>query len=287
MNWNSRWWLRFLTARPGTVACLLALGLAGCAGPVGSRPGAFQTRLELVNLKDRSIHMALVRPEAPRSPAVLVLYATGDAGWVGVSGDIFERLAEQGHFVAAYDSRELLAQTKRRGRLEPIEEVAATVETILEHSKRELGLPDSTPVIVTGYSRGANLVVFAAGVERLRAHLTGAVAIALTRETDFLRAPPPADRPPSVQVDAKGRIQTYPAIARAGPIPFAVLQSKVDKYVSAEESRRLFGSDTSTRRLYEVEARNHGFAGGRDQLLRALDDAMAWIEEAGPSSPVR
>lgn len=287
MNWTSQWWRRSLADRPGTAACLLALGLAGCAGPVGSRPGAFQTRPELVELNDRSIHVTLVRPEAPRSPAVLVLYATGDAGWVGVSGDILERLAERGHYVAAYDSREFLAETKRRGRLEPIEKAADAVETILEHAKRELGLPDPTPVIVTGYSRGANLVVFAAGVERLRAHLAGAVAIALTRETDFLRAPPPADRPPSVQVDKKGRIQTYPAIARAGPIPFAVLQSKVDKYVSAEESRRLFGPDTETRRLYEVEARNHGFAGGRDQLLRALDEAMAWIEETGPSFPVR
>jgi hypothetical protein len=217
----------------------------------------------------------------------LVLYATGDAGWAGVSGDILERLAEQRHFVAAYDSRELLAETKRRSKLEPIEDVAATVESILDQSKRELGLPDATPVIVTGYSRGANLVVFAAGVERLRRHLTGVVAIALTRETDFLRAPAPADRPPSVQVDEKGRIQTYPAIERAGPLPFAVIQSKVDRYVSADESRRLFGPDTGTRRLYEVDARNHGFAGGRDELLQDLDDAMAWIEATGSRSEAR
>ncbi len=122
------------------------------------------------------------------------------------------------------------------------------------------------------------MVVFTAGVKSLQRHLAGAIAIALTRETDFLRAPPLADRPPSVQVDEKGRIQTYPAIERAGSIPFAVIQSTGDKYVPAEESRRLFGPDTSTRRLYEVDARNHGFGGGRDQLLRDLDDALQWIE---------
>ncbi len=62
-----------------------------------------------------------------------------------------------------------------------------------------------------------------------------------------------------------------------GRFPLAVIQSTNDGYVRSAESRRLMGPDTPTRRLYEVESRNHSFGGGTDTLMRDLDDAMAWI----------
>jgi hypothetical protein len=136
-------------------------------------------------------------------------------------------------------------------------------------------------VIVAGFSRGANLVVFAGGVKSLQHHIAGAVAMALTRETDYLAPPAGANLPAAVQMDDKGRIQTYPAIDLFGSIPIAVIQSKGDSYVPADEARRLFGPNTPTRRLYEVNARNHGFSGGTDELIRDLDESLQWIESLG------
>jgi fermentation-respiration switch protein FrsA (DUF1100 family) len=255
----------------------LSLGF-GFGVSLAAGPDVYDKRTEPIPLGGHPLTLHLVTPKAPRSPALLVLFATGDAGWFGASGEIFDHMAERGLYVAAFDSREVVKPVERSGRRVEIAEAAAAVDTILVASRRALKLPETTPVIVTGFSRGANLVVFTAGVESLRHHLAGGVAVALTRETDFLRAPDPEQRPGNVQVDAKGRMQTYPAIERAGSIPFAVIQSTGDRYVPAAESRRLFGPDTPTRRLYEVDARNHGFSGGRDELLRDLDDALAWIE---------
>jgi hypothetical protein len=72
--------------------------------------------------------------------------------------------------------------------------------------------------------------------------------IDLTREVDYLRAPAPEERPAALQVDGQGRMQTYPAIALAGAVPFAVIQSTGDSYVPADEARQLFGPDSSARR---------------------------------------
>jgi hypothetical protein len=254
---------------------------AACAraGALSSIPGLFEARQEAMTLPRGAVNVTLVTPAKPAEPKLLILFATGDAGWLGVSGVIFEHLAARGHYAAAFDAKEILAPLKRSGELVGISDAAATIDTMIVESRRALGLPESTPVIVSGYSRGANLVVLTAGVPSLQHHVGGAIAVALTRETDFLKAPDPANRPAAVQVDAKGRIQTYPAIALAGPIPFAVIQSKGDKYVPSEEARRLFGPDTATRKLYEVDARNHGFSGGRDELLRDLDASLSWIEE--------
>ncbi len=53
----------------------------------------------------------------------------------------------------------------------------------------------------------------------------------------------------------------------------------------AAESRELLGPDTSERRLYAVESRNHSFGGGRDVLMSDLDDALRWIEVKSLSDP--
>ena len=82
-----------------------------------------------------------------------------------------------------------------------------------------------------------------------------------------------------------GRIQTYPAIERLGSIPLAIIQSTNDSYVPSAESRRLLGPDTATRRLYEVESRNHGFDGGREALMRDFDNALQWIAGRAAGAP--
>jgi dienelactone hydrolase len=252
---------------------------AACAGRFASRPGVYVTHEEKMSLPRGSLAVTYVTPAKPRSPVSMILFATGDAGWWGISGAIFEHLAGEGYYVAAYDSREIVKHAEKAEKKPTIEESAAAIDTVLVNMRRELGLAKTTPVIVTGFSRGANIVLFTAAVEQLQHHLKGAVAIALTREMDYLAAPKPEHRLPEIKVDEKGRIQTYPAIPLVGSIPFAVIQSKGDKYVPGDEARQLFGPDTETRRLYVVEAKNHGFRGGRAEMLRDLDDALEWIED--------
>lgn len=261
------------------VGSFLLASLPACAGVPSSKPGVFDVREDKATVGEHTLKLTLVKPVKVRQPEVMILLASGDAGWMGAAGDVFEHLAESGHPVAAFDSREVVKAVKKRtGNIVDIPTAAAGVESVLVQARKLLGLAESTPVIISGFSRGANLVVFTSAVPSLQHHVTGALAVALTRETDYLQAP--ANAPPG-SVDEKGRIQTYPAIARAGAIPFAVIQSKGDKYVPAEEARHLFGPDSPTRRLYQVDASNHGFSGGHDELMRDIDDALRWIESAG------
>jgi fermentation-respiration switch protein FrsA (DUF1100 family) len=233
-----------------------------------------------VVVRGHKLEVEFAKPERPRDPALLVVFATGDAGWMGASGDVLDHLVEDGYYVAGYDSKAIVRHLKHSGGFRTIPNAAAAVDELITRSKETLGLPAATPVIVTGFSRGASLVVFVAASKAIQHDVAGAVAMSLTRETDFLEAPAAADRPPELQVDDKGRMQTYPAIALAGATPFAVIQADGDKYVGSEEARRLFGPDTPTRRLYEVKSTSHGFGGAKDELLHDLDDALAWIQHA-------
>jgi fermentation-respiration switch protein FrsA (DUF1100 family) len=260
--------------RAGAAVSLLLL--SGCAG-LASRPGVFDASRQDVVVGGRTYHVTYVKPPAPGPRKPLIALFTGDAGWLGTSGVLLEHLAGAGYSVAGFDSREALKPVRQSGDRVSVSRAAETLEEAYARAKSDLGLPASTPLVVVGFSRGATVVAFTAVHPRLQAGLAGAIAIALTRESDFLKAPDPADRPPEVQVDEEGRIQLYPALGLIGSIPLAVIQSTGDKYVPSAESRRLLGPDTPTRRLYEVEARNHGFSGGDETLLRDLDDALRWI----------
>jgi hypothetical protein len=268
---------RFVLPGAVALASLCLAGVPGCAGHLASEPGVFDVRRVEAQLPGGSLHLTCVTPKTPKAPQFLILFATGDAGWRGASKPIFEHLAEQGYYVASYDSRQVIKAIKRSGDLITPAQGFRNMEKLTSQAKRGLGLPEETRTIPTGFSRGASMVVFVAADPILQPALAGGVAMGLTRELDYLKVPKTA-RTSSIQVDEKGRLQTYPALARAGSLPLAVIQSVGDKYVPAVEARQLFGPDTPTRRLYSVDASNHGFGGGRDELMRDLDDALAWID---------
>jgi predicted esterase len=258
-------------------ACALVAALGfGCAS-IPSQPGVFEVTHHDLVVDNRKIDTLYVTPAKPREPATIVAYFSGDAGFLGTAGEVLEHLAEDGFYAVGYNARDALRPYKQSGTQISIDLTADNVETALERSRVVLGLPENTPLVIAGYSRGASAVVITAAHPGLRARVAGAIAIALTRETDYLKTPRKTQRPQGLELDEKGRVLLYPALKHIGDKPLAVIQSTGDGYVPAAESRRLMGPDTPTLRLYIVEAKNHGFGGGHDALLRDLDDALQWI----------
>ncbi|HZI94434.1 MAG TPA: hypothetical protein VFE84_09335, partial [Patescibacteria group bacterium] len=140
-----------------------------------------------------------------------------------------------------------------------------------------------------GFSRGAGFMVVAAAQEALQPRPAGAVALSLTRETDFVRnrriSRKRAASPGSSTMQS-GQILTYARLKGAYDIPIAVIQSTHDRYLPAAEARVLFGPDTAGRRFREVEAKSHGFGGARDAMFRELDNVLGWIESFPPKTAV-
>jgi pimeloyl-ACP methyl ester carboxylesterase len=262
---------------------LLAIALLSCAtGPIEARqlaakPSVYTARKETFVAGSLKVDLVLVSPVSPKPQPVLIVFASGDGGLSGISKATLQHLADRGYYVAGLSSRDALKSIRdANGRI--AHHVAlASLTSLFEQARAALKLPAATPLIVTGMSRGANLAVVAAGAPDLQPAIAGGVAMALTREADYLDMPAGAEKTPGIQLDAKGRVQMYPAIQRIGTIPFAVIQSTKDSYVPSAESRQLLGPNTATRRLYEVTSSGHNFGGGEDVLFRDLDEALQWI----------
>jgi poly(3-hydroxybutyrate) depolymerase len=271
-----------LRTRP--IACRIALTVvaaawvSACAGHLTVQPDVFEAETVTVVDGNISVDLVLVKPTAPTAPSTLVVFASGDGGLRGVSMSVLQHLADRGGcYVAGYNSRDPMTEVRTSGGRVPYARAVTRIGWITRQAKEKLGLPSATPVIVTGMSRGANMVILAAADRTLQKEIVGAVAIALTREMDYVEIPAGAERLPGVKVDDERRVQTYPAVQRVGSIPLAVIQSTNDSYVRSAESRQLLGPDTSTRRLYEIKSHGHSFGGGEAEMLQALDDALNWI----------
>src|SRR5215510_4779252 len=201
----------------------IALACSACAG-LRSQLGVYEITKDSIKEGPRRISMIYAKPSTVKHPDYLVVFATGDGGWRSVSLDVFDHLAALGYMCAGINSPEAVKPVKRAGEKMSTAQAAERVGASFADAKKAFGLPESTPVIVVGFSRGATLVAFSALHPELRNQVRGAIALALTREADYLRAPP-AERAPDVLVDDQGRIQIYPALKSMGSAPVAVIQS--------------------------------------------------------------
>lgn len=259
----------------------LVLPLAGCSCRLNAPSAAnrLQTR-EPMTLHNHPLELRLFKPPHIQGGSVLIVYATGDGGWNGLGGEIFDWLTQWNYAVAGFSSKEYLEDlgyvsetdttTPRR--------LVQDYRQIIDFAESRLALPASTPLILVGLSRGAGLSVVAAGEGELNQHLAGLLAVALTKEEEHVlhrtRAPRSAGDPPRRE---RVEIQTYSYLNRLTSFPVMVVQSTHDRYLTAEAARKLFGPDTELRRLRAVEAANHSFWHGCRPLYAEAESALKWM----------
>lgn len=222
------------------------------------------------------LELHLSRPCALDARHPLVLYATGDGGWRGKDKEAFEQMVGWGYPLAGFSAPSYLRHLVRHTHATTPRDVAHDYMRLIEVSKARLGIPADTPTILVGVSRGSGLAVAAAGEPELQKSLAGVVAVALTREEEYVhrlkrpKAQPHAD-PELVMLD------NYDYLPRLHNLPLAIIQSTNDDYLPAEEARRLLGPDSALRQLHPIPSRNHSFAGARPALYRQMEMSLAWV----------
>ena len=205
----------------------------------------------------------------------LLLYTTGDGGWARKDLALYRQISRgdirppgSARPTTSTTCAERTAPRRRNGSGRDYADIIAFAETNLDVE------PD-TPVVLIGVSRGAGLEVVAAGQPQVRDKLAGVVAIALTREEEYVRwfgRLPLLHRP-----QERVMVQVYEYLPLLGTVPIAVIQSTHDHFLPAAAAAQLFGADTPTRRFRAIEAQNHSFGGARDEMYQACKEALDWI----------
>lgn len=259
---------------------VLAVAAASCAhrGPVLD-PARTALYTRSITLYGHPLDVHFARPRAALKPRPLVLYATGDGGFRGKDKRLFDELASFGYPVAGFSARTYLKNLGYVADTTTPAKLARDYVALIDFAERALLLPSNTPVVLVGVSRGAGLSVVAAGQMVVKGRLAGVVAIALTKEEEYVqhyrlrrgKLPPGTPRRELVE------IETYQYLPRLSPLPVAVIQSTHDWYLPAKQARELFGPDTGTRRFSAIDAGDHSFLGGRDQMYEQARESLNWI----------
>ena len=266
-----------MASRRACVAAITLIGLtcgSGC-GALGTRPATspadppIPDRFVTLNGHDLRLHFSRGTP-SPERP--LLVYATGDGGWHRKDLAAYRRLVSFGYPTVGFDARDYVTHLGEGETTTPAR-LAADYERIIETARSALQLPARRAVVLVGISRGAGLSVVAAGQRALLPSISGVLAVALTKEEEYVMAPPLDRRDGTTQV-----VEVYDSLQQLANIPIAVVQSTRDDYLPAPRARALFGPDTPYRWLQPIEASNHSFGGARTELYDAMARALTWID---------
>jgi hypothetical protein len=265
----------------GLVLALIVSLLSGCSCHlnVPEARGLIQAQ-EPMTLYDHPFDLRLFKPTQPAVENVLIVYATGDGGWLGLGSGIFKWLTQWNFPVVGFSSRAYLRSLGYVSDTDTTSprRLAKDYASIIGFAESRLELPSTTSLIFVGLSRGAGLSVVAAGEGEFDSHLAGLLAIALTKEEEHvLHRRPRFFFGRRAQPGQLVQIETYSYLRRLAFLPVTVLQSTHDGYLPAAAARRLFGPDTDLRRLRAIEAANHGFQNGCPALYNETEAALKWI----------
>jgi len=256
-------------------ALTVALLPAACVASVQLSPDALAPD-RTVTVHSHALRLHLANPHAA-AQRPLIVFATGDGGWHRKDLDAWRHLVSWGYPAVGFDARDYVTHLGPASETTTPSRLAADYAVIITAAREALHLAGDHPVVLVGVSRGAGLSVVAAGQRTIRAELSGVLAVALTREEEYVkwyRHVPVRER----RADAAEMVQLYEYLPQLEDIPVSVVQSTRDNYLPASDARALFGPDTPLRRFEPIEASNHSFGGARDDLYRAMSEALDWIE---------
>jgi fermentation-respiration switch protein FrsA (DUF1100 family) len=259
------------------VAALVAAAAAcaACAPRVHLSPDALPPA-RAIELNGHALTLHFANPHA-RAELPLLVFATGDGGWHRKDLDAWRHLASWGYPIVGFDARDYVTHLGRSSETTTPARLASDYTHIIDVAREALNVNAARPIVLVGVSRGAGLSVVAAGQRLLRPEISGVLAVALTREEEYVKWYRRLRRRDRAAAQAE-MVQVYEYLPRLGDLPLAVVQSTRDTYLPAAEARTLFGPDTARRRFQAVDARNHSFAGARQDLYRAMAGSLEWID---------
>lgn len=258
-------------------AALVAAAAAGtgCAPHVRLSPAILRPD-RVIELNGHALTLHFANPHA-RADLPLLVFATGDGGWHRKDLDAWRHLASWGYPIVGFDARDYVTHLGQSSETTTPARLAADYARIIDAARESLNLNPGRAIVLVGVSRGAGLSVVAAGQRLLRPEIGGVLAVALTREEEYVKWYRRLRRRDRAATQAE-MVQVYEYLPRLGELPLAVVQSTHDNYLPAAEARTLFGPDTAHRHFQAIDARNHSFSGAREDLYRAMAGSLDWID---------
>ncbi len=246
-------------------------------------PAASGPRHQIVYLRGKPQAVRVYDPPAgaPRR-SMQVLVASGDLGWLGISGDVPVHLQQQGYRVIGLNVQTYLnAFTTGHGATLTTRDVPSDFDTIMQATNVDDRYPDA--FVSIGVSEGAGLAVIAMGQLGASPNCRGVIGLGLPeysemgwRWTDFPSWITKAE--PHEPLAATRNFITHV------PVPVVIIHSIHDEYDNVDTLRTIVAAAPGPKRFFPVNAPNHRFTHHVGEVLSLVDSSLVWIDSLRPTA---
>ena len=251
----------------GALTLLCVLSLASFAQTAGKNA---------VTIRGQQLDVYYYPAKGPATGARLnrkVLFAPGDGGWRGWAITIAQQMASWGYDVYGLDTKTYLTGFTGKTRLQE-----ADVMGDFRQLAQWITKGANERVTLLGWSEGAGLSVLAAASGENKRTFNGLITLGLSDENvlgwtwrDNLTYV--TKTKPSGQVF---HVNDY--MPRIAPLPYLMLQSSKDEFVSFDEAKLLATAAREPKRISVIQASNHRFDGNVNEFYRQLREGLQWMK---------
>jgi len=213
----------------------------------------------------------------------LVLFTSGDGGWSPFCADVAAHIAANGITVVGIDVKEYLVNFATRQKPVLPEELTRDYDAIARIAMSQQGIDSKNPLILVGWSLGADYSVLVASQPEFGVPLKRVVAISLPVYGELAWSSRDAiiylthGRPNEKGFDVRQYLK------QLNQTPVVFVNATKDDTAPFSEAQALYAVATGAKHLYAVKASGHHFEGGEKEFYEALDQGLSLPQIADKS----
>ncbi len=205
----------------------------------------------------------------PAADAPVILFVSGEGGWRSFDGLVAQDLAQAGYWVGGVDAMKYFWQAQ-----EDRKALASDFRTMADAVVARAGRPPGWPVILAGFSFGADLAPWLAGGGGWSERVVGLLMIAPDEIGSLeFRLSEILGMQPTEHV-----FRVAEALRETAGIPVFFIHGAKDGSAATKE---LAAGAPGPKKLVVIPDADHHFSGAEERLRAALIEATAWLRDSG------
>lgn len=204
-----------------------------------------------------------------------VVVASGDGGWLHLAPHVAQMLASRGFFVVGFDTKAYLESfTTSRSTLQTTDE-PRDFQILADFAARG----STRKPILIGVSEGAGLSLLAATDPQTRSRIDGVIGLGMPDLNELGWRWKDSIIYLTHTVPNEPTFRTSANAAQVSPAPLAAIHSTHDEFVPVSEIQRVLAAAKEPKRLWIINAADHGFSNNLPELDRTMTEAIAWVRQ--------
>jgi dienelactone hydrolase len=213
----------------------------------------------------------------------LVLFTSGDGGWSPFCADIAAHIAATGATVVGIDAKDYLVKfASPQNPISP-ENLTRDYDAIARIAMARPGIDSKVPLVLAGWSLGADYSVLVASQPQFTYQVSRVVAISLPMYGELAWRPADAVIYITHKTPHEKVFDAHEYVKQLNQTPIVFLNATDDSTAPLRETQSLYEATPGSKRLYTVKASGHHFEGGEQEFYRDLDQGLSLQQMADKS----